>query len=311
MGVEPLGAAAGRGDCADGAKAGVDRGAATAGGATGGAATAASAVAPRLGSGGAAGSRVTAVTRLGAGSGASGAAGTASGTASAVAVFVGSLGLADAAAAGAEGGSGGLLATSSFGSVTVDGNAGTTAAGLAGTAPGTPRPLSVAAARCSSRDRRLPRRCESRGGCALLAAAGFSSVSADLAGASRRDSALAGASLAASCRCGLVLPDPPRRLREEPDSAVGAVLLPPSLDFAAVFSSTVSSVVAVPSAAGRPLLARSGMLRRPNTPGLTRKRSVAGRRASACSRDCIISSGSRPTTESSSYFSAKRVNSLK
>lgn len=204
-----------------------------------------------------------------------------------------------------------MLATSWFASVTVGGNAGPAAAGLAETAPEAPRPLSAPAARCSSRERRLPRRCESRGGFALLAAAGFSSVSGDLAGASRCDSALAGASLPASCRCGLVLPEPPRRLRDEADSAVGAVLLPPSLDFAAVFSSTVSSVVAVPSAAGRPLLARSGMLRRPNTPGLTRKRSVAGRRASACSRDCIISSGSRPTTESSSYFSAKRVNSLK
>lgn len=83
-----------------------------------------------------------------------------------------------------------------------------------------------------------------------------------------------------------------------------------SLAFAAVLSSTGASVTAA-SVPARPLPLRGAMLRSPKTPGLMRTRSVDGRRASACKRDCIISSGSRPTTDSRSYFRAKRVKSLK
>lgn len=220
----------------------------------------------------------------------------------------GSLDVAGFAAAGAMTGSSIAAVLAAVSTGAVPGSAGVGGIALVVSAA---RADPAFAVRCSSRDRRPLRRCESRAGGAALVAADLAATSTDCAMASVSESALTGASPAAAARCGLPLLAPPRRRREEPDSAAVAVLLPLSFDFAAVFSSTFSSVVAVPSSAGRLLPARDGMLRRPNTPGLMRTSSVDGRRASACSRDCIISSGSRPTTDSRSYFSARRVKSLK
>ena len=311
--MDPLGGAVGRGDCEEGAGVGAaattltgvgaDTGALAAGGT--GAASAALTVGEVAA--GTPGSRGIGVARLGAESG--GAAGDSLARAAvATDSAAGSLDTAGFAAAGAMTGS---SIAAGFGAVSTEAVPGS--AGVGGLALMTSAPLAfpALAVRCSSRDRRPPRRCESRAGGAAPVAADLAATSTDCAMASVSESALTGASLAVAERCGLPFPAPPRRRREEPDSVAVAVLLPLSLDFAAVFSSTVSSVVAVPSAAGRLLPARDGMLRRPNTPGLMRTRSVDGRRASACSRDCIISSGSRPTTDSRSYFSARRVKSLK
>ncbi len=162
----------------------------------------------------------------------------------------------------------------------------------------------------SSRPRRLPRR-ESRGAGAEPPAAG--SLAGSLDGAAPLAEAAAGLSPLAGGLAGLpTLPAPPRRRRpwEDADSAFAGAGLLLSLAFAAVLSSTDPSVTAA-SVPARPLPLRGAMLRIPKTPGLMRTRSVEGRRASACKRDCIISSGSRPTTDSRSYFRAKRVKSLK
>ncbi len=165
---------------------------------------------------------------------------------------------------------------------------------------------------CSSRPRRFPRR-ESRGAAGAVGAApgavagGVSLTTTASPGAASLGTA-AGAALAPPA----TLPAPPRRRRPGAgaDSVVPVAGLLLSVAFAAVLSSTDPSVTAV-SVLARPLPVRVGMFRSPNTPGLTRTKSVDGRRASACNRDCIISSGSRPTTESRSYFRARRVRSLK
>lgn len=239
-------------------------------------------------------------------------------------------------AAGADGAGGAATAsTTGVGSGRAEGadstggrlTAGSAATGLAATAGagvseagsdlGAGEPARAAApprpewgAPCSSRPRRFPRR-ESRGGEAG-AAPGAVAGGASLTGTASLGAASLGAAAGATLAPPAALPAPPRRRRPGAgaDSVVPVAGLLLSVAFAAVLSSTDPSVTAV-SVLARPLPVRVGMFRSPNTPGLTRTKSVDGRRASACRRDCIISSGSRPTTESRSYFRARRVRSLK
>ena len=226
------------------------------------------------------------------------AVGAATGTAGAIGAGAGGM----AAATGMDGGTGVLVDGAAVGAATATG-VGVTGAGTTGTwSVGAEAGGGASALRAESPPR--VRRRPLAAGLASLAAGSLLGVGGAAAGSTATLGATA--SLATLAFTSGVAGSPPSAPRPERRR------LPPRWSFAGVpLASAFGLLTFSPSAlTASPRSFRSGYVRSPKMPGLTRTRSADGRLASIKSRVSIIASGSRPTTESRLCLMASRVSSF-